>query len=277
MKKVIVLSLITVLCLPLAVYAASIGGAETQGKGKFSVGIEQEFVSDRDIKKKTIVDADGDPTEMNLEIDKMYRSMIKSSYGLLDNLDIYIKLGTADFESEIDMIWRDIVTGDYCLSKLRAKGDNAFAYGFGIKGKHEFESGWIIGGDFQYMGHKNDYEGTEPWTDYNAGGNVINSGTAQHEGKITFKAWHIAPYIAKKMGNFLPYLGVKYSDIETDVKGTFTDSGQSPEDFKVKSKADDNFGIFVGTDYKIGENIALNIEGRFVDETAVSLGMTFKF
>jgi len=84
--------------------------------------------------------------------------------------------------------------------------------------------------------------------------------------------WHIAPYIAKKLGNFVPYLGVRYSDLRQNYKVVLED-----ESSKIKFKADDNFGVFVGTDFKITDTWKLNLEGRFVDETAMSLGATYKF
>jgi hypothetical protein len=111
MKRLILLSLITLLCLPVAVYAASIGGAETQGQGKFAIGLDQEFVFDRDMKKKTL-DFEEDVTDggvitefsgqisLKPEIDKMYRTMVKASYGVFDNLDVYVKLGTASGEAK---------------------------------------------------------------------------------------------------------------------------------------------------------------------------------
>lgn len=49
----IFLCLALLLCLPLASYAASIGGVETQGQGKFAIGLDQEFVFDRDGKTFT--------------------------------------------------------------------------------------------------------------------------------------------------------------------------------------------------------------------------------
>jgi len=35
--------------------------------------------------------------------------------------------------------------------------------------------------------------------------------------------------------------------------------------------------LSVGTDFKITDTWKLNLEGRFVDETAMSLGATYKF
>ncbi len=267
MKKLILLGLVVVLCLPLAVYAASIGGVETQGQGKFAIGLDQEFVFDRDMELKSM-----DPgiekgeLETKTEIDSMYRTMVKASYGVLENLDIFVKLGTADFKGKMDWTWRE--GGDWEKGTMKIKGDNAFAYGFGAKGTYNLKNDWIIGCDAQYLRHKNDYKGIESWED--SGG---DSGEESFKGDVTFQEWQVAPYIAKKIGNFVPYLGVKYSDLKTKFKVTREDD--ETETWKIE--ADDNFGVFLGTDYKIGENWKLNLEGRFVDETAMSVGATYRF
>jgi len=295
MKRLIVLGIVVFLCLPLFVYAASIGGVETQGQGKFSISLDQEFVFDRDMKDKKEVwqwDPDGPgpaplldcSSREEVEIDKMYRTMVKVSYGVLDNFDVYLKLGTADFESKAKFVetWSSESMSDILEeSQIKIKGDNAFAYGFGAKGTYDLENDWLIGVDVQYLRHKNDFKGTESWTDYDydAAGNRIgsDSGTTSHRGKVTFQAWHIAPYIAKKLGSFLPYLGVKYSSIETKLKGTYTDPGEPSEDYKVKFRAEDHFGVFLGTDYKVSDVLTLNFEARFIDETAISFGGTYRF
>lgn len=268
MKRLILLSLITLLCLPVVVYAASIGGAETQGQGKIGIGLDQELVFNRDMKLKSIDPAfDPDETlEIEPEIDKMSRTMVKTSYGVLDNLDIYVKLGTADFESKAD--WRVTEPGGWEIGSLKVKGDNAFAYGFGAKGTYNLKNDWIIGCDIQYLRYKNDYKGIDTWTD-----DVGDSGEESFKGDVTSQEWQIAPYIAKKIGNFVPYFGVKYSNLRTK-NDVIWEDGET-EIWKIE--ADDNVGVFLGTDYKIAENWKLNLEGRFIDETAMSLGATYKF
>jgi hypothetical protein len=43
-------------------------------------------------------------------------------------------------------------------------------------------------------------------------------------------------------------------------------------------EADDNFGAFLGTDiYIIPDKLSVNIEGRFIDETSGTIGVTYRF
>lgn len=336
MKKLLFFSLALLLCLPLVVFAASIGGVETQGQGKFAIGMDQEFVFDKDYKDFTIGDTlayDGEvslpysispwvgepfeeyqvvengvlsgeinarligevgssKTEMN--IDNMSRSLVKLSYGVLDHLDIFATLGEANFKTKIkaeasdsgtwsDIDNLDVGTGTYTgivEDTGTLKGKSAFAWGLGAKYVYPFENGWFLGIQGQYLTHKNTVKGsiTEKETGTFTGLEGLGEGltktferpevTYTTTGKATVQEWQIAPYIAKKLGNFIPYVGVKYSDQRINYK---------VEDLKLKIKAADNFGLFLGTDYKIGKNFSLNIEGRFIDETAMSLGATYRF
>ncbi|MCD6540047.1 MAG: TonB-dependent receptor [Candidatus Omnitrophica bacterium] len=254
MKRLILLSLVTLLCLPLAVYAASIGGVETQGQGKFSIGFDQEFVFDRDFefdKANWDLAAQSIVVE-KIELDKAYRTMIKLNYGVVDNLDVYVKLGAGDSKINLD----DLRSGT--SENNIYDSDYGFAYGVGLKGAFDLENNWLVGCDLQYLRQKAD------WTP---------KGDFQGEGdKITIQEWHIAPYVGYKVGNFIPYFGVRYSDLRAKTEWGGKDAG----DWE-KVKADDNFGVFLGTDYKIAENWTLNLEARFIDETAISFGTTYRF
>lgn len=245
MKRLIVLGIVLVLCLPVIVYSATIGGAETQGKGETAVGFDQEFVFDRNLKNTKSTDENINFGKV--EVDQIYRSMAKISYGLLDNLDVYVKLGTADAKIKSPATYGP----QYGI--YGAKTSNAFVWGLGIKGTYEFAA-WLLGTDIQYLRHRHSTN--------------FSFNDSDWDGKLLFQEWQVAPYLAKRLGNFIPYLGVKYSDLRVTHKD---------EDDTIKFKADDNFGVFVGSGYKINDRLSLNGEVRFVDETAISFGCTYKF
>ncbi|MBU4376692.1 MAG: outer membrane beta-barrel protein [Candidatus Omnitrophica bacterium] len=260
MKRLILLGIVLFLCLPMAVYAASIGGAETQKKGEFAVSLDSAFIFDRDLKFKSASGLGATQTIKNTEIDKGYQIMLKPSYGLFDNLDVYAKLGIADYEVNADNY---VGNAKYADDKIDS--DTNFAYGFGLKGTYELGNDWLIGCDFQYLRSKHEAKVTEAVV----GG---SSSSATYKKRV-IQEWHIAPYIAKRIDDLTPYLGVRYSDMELEIKSP-SESGWTDDH---KYEADDNVGVFLGTDYKISENLTLNLEGRFVDETAMSFACTYKF
>ncbi len=251
MKKLLFLSLIISLCSCIAVsgYAASVGGAETQGKGKIGVGVDQEFIFDRDM--KYVKGTEGIDWQ-KVEIDSMSRTMAKISYGLLDNLDLYAKLGVAGAK----MKGNAYNSWSGSEGSFGANTNNGFAWGLGAKATYEFAKDWLLGTDVQYL------------RDSHSGANVSYTGVPDWKAKYTFQEWQVAPYIAKRIGKFMPYAGVKYSDLRVDHKDDYG---------TVKFKAKDNFGCFTGLGYKITDNFSLNVEGRFIDETAMSIAGTYKF
>ncbi|HEO64021.1 MAG TPA: hypothetical protein ENN78_01990 [Candidatus Omnitrophica bacterium] len=260
MRKLIVFVFIGILLIPvMSVEAASIGGAETQGQGKLSAGIDQEIVFDRDMKLKSMSPDSGTQIS-NAKFDEMYRTDAKISYGVFDNLDIYIKLGVADFKTEEEWINTTPNNGT-----IKDKTKNAFMYGAGLKGTILLEDDWLFGADIQYLRHRNKYNGR-------IDNQTSPADSEDISGKMTVQEWHVAPYIAKKLDNFIPYLGVKYSDVR--IKDKYDTSSGSMEE---KREADDNVGIFIGTDYTINDNWKFNLEGRFIDETAMSLGVACNF
>lgn len=139
MKKLILLSLAVVLCLPVAVYAASIGGAETQGKGRLAVGLDSAFIFDRDLEFKSASGLGATQTIKNTEIDKEYQVMLKPSYGLLDNLDVYAKLGVVDAEGKDESY-----VGGVKNASDKTTLDTAFSYGFGVKGTYGIGNDWLL-------------------------------------------------------------------------------------------------------------------------------------
>jgi len=254
MRKLSVLGLIVLLCVfftTTSVYAASIGGAETQGKGKVAIGLDQEFVFNRDIEFDKANWDLGTISINKVKISSLSRTMAKTSYGVLDNLDVYVKLGLADFKSETS--YSGARTG-----KSIYDAKNAFAYGLGMKGVYDLANDWLIGADLQYLRHRHNWS---PKGDRSGEGD-----------KATIQEWQIAPYLAKRLGNFVPYAGVKYSDVRMKTRWAGKDAG----DWE-KYKAKDNFGMFAGTGYKLNDQLSLNVEGRFIDETAISFGCTYKF
>ena len=105
--------------------------------------------------------------------------MVKANYGVLDNLDIYVKLGTADFKgtavsTEPGEEWHDTF-----------EGKNAFAYGFGAKGTYNLNDDWFIGADLQYLRHKNKFK--------SSGFNALDpTETDSGHGTDTFQEWQVA-------------------------------------------------------------------------------------
>ena len=95
-----------------------------------------------------------------------------------------------------------------------------------------------------------------------------------------YSDWHLACELAWKTEYLIPYVGVRYSDIEVD--GYFEEGGEA-KDASGKNSSE-NVGAFVGLTItpKVegspkSEQISINVEGRFIDEEAFSVGVNYRF
>ena len=298
MKKFLALCVVVLLSLPLAAYAAAIGGAETLGKGEVSVGLDQEMVFGGKFRGISWSDGEADngdyweeAEKINLQVEQSYRSLTKISYGLLDNLDIYARIGMVrpsfKFKESYNYYeeWVETNNGEnayYYLvegtAQIKLQGNYALAYGAGIKSVNQISDELLVGIDMQFLTYRNKYKakgsGSLYWEMGAVGGEPSESGSSEESesgklpGNQIYYEWHVAPYIAMKIENVTPYLGIVYSDTLMKIK-----LGGETERFRAK----DRVGGFVGVDWRIDENWSLNIEGRFVNETAASAGVTYKF
>jgi len=239
LKKVFFFGLM-VMMAPAAVFALSIDGTQTQGKGTVSVGVGTEYLIKRDLatKNKPV----GDNANYSSEkITDLYRVYVRPSIGIIDGVDLYAKLGITDYDAKMK--------ADTVKKEWDAK--QAFLGGAGTKISYEITQGLIWGADigFAYSKNSGHFSGaSQRWTMYE---------------------WHIAPYIGKLIGNFVPYVGVKYDDMRIKAR---TSSGSF-----YKYRAEDQVGAFLGVDYGIGEKVCVNAEGRFVDEVGLSLSVNYRF
>ena len=131
-------------------------------------------------------------------------------------------------------------------------------------------------GDAQYLSYKVDGDFKIDGEDLEEVFQLMDP-TFSADSEVEIKEWQVALYVNQTFGNFSPYAGVKYSEYDVDFE--FKGSGQYLS-LKVEgdAEADDNFGIFLGTDiYVIPNLLSINIEARFIDETAGTFGLTYRF
>jgi opacity protein-like surface antigen len=258
MKTIIFLIFLFTISLPSILFAESIGGTDTQGKGNLAISLDSSYIYDRELnfQKATGLSA----TMRDIKISSGHQIVVKPSYGIHKNIDAYLKLGIADYKINADG-W----SGSSVLVEDKILSSTDFIYGLGLKGKYEFTSNWFIGGDLQYTRSKHRAKIKE----------IAYSTGKTTPGKFkdaTLENWHIAGFIAKKINKFTPYLGIRHSDLIVKLRNPST-SGWSDNH---KYDAETNWGFFYGIDYTINKSLSINVENRFQDENAVSFACTYK-
>jgi len=253
MKKIFLVGLM-IMAFSSFVFAAPVNNVvsgEQKEEYGFKVTAEADFISEREL----------DFANENIDIEARFYEA-KISYTIMDGVVVYALLGsisdTVITEKEAD---NDI--NKYFL-------DDGFAWGFGASALiREFDNGIRIGIDGKYRAAEADLTEIDiNGTKY--GLSSISDITGDYE------EWQFALGIAKEFGEavkFTPYGGVKYSDVEVQAKGTI--AGTTYETASINSK--DTVGGYAGAEVAFNDNLSLYAEGRFVDETAVSTGLTWKF
>ena len=244
MKKFLILSLIVCVSGISSVNAASVGGKQPE-QGKLAVGFEYNQIIEKDIESDPVID--------DLGITNSSQYLTKIEYGLLGsdlfNWSVFTKLGIADMEGKAE--------------DTKFPSDGECAWGLGSKLTYKLEA-CEVGVEAQYFS----INGLSTSENFDPGDNLDEE----------WKEWQVSLFVAKDLefANFslMPYLGVRYSDLQADME--FYDAGlATTENYDVT--ADKNIGVFVGADIEITKNISVNVEGRFIDEKAVTAGLSYRF
>ena len=78
-----------------------------------------------------------------------------------------------------------------------------------------------------------------------------------------------------------PYVGIRYSTAKAEFGAVTHDTiavgGRNYTGFSGDLDATDNFGMIAGCDAALWKSFDFNIEGRFADETAMTVGGSYSF
>jgi len=188
--------------------------------------------------------------------------MGRLSCTLFNRVQPYVKLGYSDLEME----WRD------ANGLVKVDADPAVAWALGIKAYL-----W----EFEGLGLKifstASYRQTKP--------DKMKLNLSGSSGSLTEKKFQVYERQATvglsrefKIGydekiSLVPYAGVAWSDTTTRVRvaqgANVINSGAGAQE--------NNIGVFFGSEFLFMDNFSLNIEGRLIDQKAVSLGGTVLF
>jgi hypothetical protein len=223
MKKLILLSLMMLLSLPFAAYAMAPNAGPSLPGLIFS--LDTDYTANRDMKPTIVMPAVmGTFGTGGCHIRHLYRTMLQVGYGLFDFLEVYVKLGGAGFKFRTDIEDQfGSPVGDAVIHT-----NMGFAYGGGVKATYEFKDGPVkglfIGADAQVLRHAQRFHAMTLDN---------NVGPSSTSGEVTLTEWQIGPFVGYRVMNFLPYVGVKYSDVRLK----FTGGGMN-----TRFRAEDHFG-----------------------------------
>jgi hypothetical protein len=178
----------------------------------------------------------------------------------LNRLDIYGLVGSSRTCAD----WRFTTGGDVHRAQLETLYN--FLWGAGARGILYESSCFAFGagGRFEHSKYDN------LW--------MTIDGAVQKAShtELHWRVWQIDLDMSYKIDLFTPYIGVKYSNVRSGV-GIFSvpisNSGMGVNCFKNRTPV----GVFIGCSLSSGKYFMLNIEGRLIDEEAVTISGDFRF
>jgi hypothetical protein len=252
-----------VVAIASPVKAATIGNTILPtGKNGFALGLDVDIVSSQKMElDKWIVGGVDLTAEAKKDIKRIERKsnriMLKASYGLIDQLDVFCKIGMADLAQESKSKGGD---------KEEIEDGYTFCWGLGGNGIfYELPQGVKFGASAQYLSftHKPKVYFTP------AGGSREKEPVTNPKNKIS--ELQVALYALYPYQLYTFYGGVKYSNVESKFEGKlFT----LQEKYETKSKT--NAGLFAGITYNFLPNFSGCLEVRLLDETSFTVGGTYK-
>ena len=268
------------LVFSLKAYAGTVGDPADvnalHGRGVFSLKETRNISVETSIDVDVVLDRKltaGDVTNAKFETSEW--SMVRFGYRMFDRVEPYVRLGWAHLKAG----WTDNSSG----TKVELSTKSGFGWGFGIKALiYEFKNPKIkIIGDGSYR--TADVDAENGYFDGNK--TAINIPSS----RFVIREWQAALLAATEidLGAMLskaealkgyklsPYGGITYSEISGRLRLVSADGTVYHPD---NIKSDKNVGIVVGCDLLLPEDYAsFNLEGRFIDETAVSAGLAMLF
>ncbi|MDD5745935.1 MAG: hypothetical protein PHO30_01590 [Candidatus Omnitrophica bacterium] len=247
---------LSLLIVPAA-HSASIGSPlnipmDIMEEERLSIAADGNFITGKDLETK-----DG----ITNEIDESTQIGLKIAYGLAEGVSLYAKIGMADWS-----ITRNIPeTIDY---------ENAPYYGAGIAYAYKAESNIIIGGDIQYIMQSD--VGVDTLT--YAGRSATNIGGMDAD----FSELQISVLCGYDIAvsddtHIVPYAGLGYDKFSYEWAAGSLNTTSTIDIAAGSLDGDNALGLIAGTSVSVGSNLNIHLEGRFVSETAFSLGFNYRF
>ncbi|MFH1760267.1 MAG: hypothetical protein ABIA63_04125, partial [bacterium] len=258
--------LISLMLMVNNLYAASIGGSwDIVEQGKFGVSMVGDYISEKEF---DVPSYSGSGIALTgLKFENCRDLGVKLSYGILENLNLYLKGGFTD--KEIKTEWAD-------ASRTDLETDTGSFFGIGTKYTYWFEQDYLLALDAQYIKHPDKSVDT-------VRENGVNASAITQAGNIKYYEFKATIIFGKNFEldskmSLLPYIGFSYDkfNLKTDaIAYSVGGSGYALDPIDLDE--DKNLGVILGADLNVNENVKFNIEGRFNSETAFSGNIILMF
>lgn len=244
------------------------------GQGEFAVGAEAGWTNELQQRGSYIAVTQsyqgrtykGNAQAKDMKITDDISCMATLTYGVLDQLNLYAKLGVVD-GGKLDITALSYL-GEFTLE---AELHSAFTWVLGAKARI-FETDGGLGMLFSAQYSRYDDREVDSWK-----ASIGPSGASGTDDTFTFWQINASAAIYQKLGGFTPYLGALYSYTETEWDGHWSYPNGLQEHLEMTNDNEHKVGALAGLNWDAGEHLAVNLQGVFITSTQVSLGLSYAF
>lgn len=218
--------------------------------GSVRIGYEGDFVSDA--KMEQFHSSDGRVDSYQQETNS---GII--SFNILNRVDLFGVLGSSRTSTD----WR-FVDAANAVHRIELETNYDFLWGVGIRGiLYQWEC-LCLGAGGRYESARYD----PSW--------ITSNGVPEPTSNslLSWREWQIDLDAGYKIDIFTPYIGIKYSNARTMISG-LTEVISQHNQFTNRIP----IGVFIGCSLSSSKYFMLNVEGRLVDEEAVTVSGDIRF
>lgn len=257
--------LVFVLCfVTRCAYAASVSLAPEplMGAHSISMGIEYDRVYERELDTANVAGND--------EIYESNVVLLKADYALTENYFLYGKIGISDLK------FKHVSVGGSDRAEYKVDYDYGPAWALGAKAVYKMGKALRLDFDVQYFGATGGIDDMSVADTKATGLNTDRYLLTELSSTATL-GYDLFCYGA----TITPYAGLRLSRYHLDF-GTVNHSGVTVGShifygFSGTSNGENPIGIITGLNFKFQDSYYLNLEGRFIDETAISTALVYGF
>ncbi|MBC8420933.1 MAG: hypothetical protein ISR62_07845 [Desulfobacteraceae bacterium] len=274
MKRLLAFTLVAIVVfIAGAVSAQELGNpAKLIKKGQIDVGLQGTLIikqsfADYEL-KRTYSNGTHNSSQKGADFEDDGFYMATITYGIIDQINIFARLGLADGGK-----WIDKQPGNAWKGNLESQ----FVWAVGAKGKaFELDNGFGMEIGAQYLRY--DKREVKDWRNQETGETAGQLGWNTND---TFDYWQVDGVVNAywTIGAFTPYVGAGYSYSHVNFSGRWTN--QNPDygwvGYDSSSHNEDRFSALIGLDLDLGDHFKVNLQGTFVSRTAVTLGISYCF
>ncbi len=273
MQKVLIMVVSLLLLAGNVCFAGDLGNPATLiNGGQFDVGFQwtsrfKQSFEDYDL-QRSYSDGyrDSERKGADFEDDQYY--MATFTYGIIDQINVFAKLGVVDGGK-----WKDYEAGNNWKGDL----DSNFVWAVGAKGKlYEFDNGLGFHLAAQYLRYDN--REVSNWRSEETGESASQLGWSTND-KLDYWQLDILANAYWKIGDFTPYVGAGYTYYDVDFSGKWNpgDPLYGSVDYSASFSNENSFTGLVGLDLDLPMGFKANLQGTFVSSTALIIGISYCF